>query len=258
VKRSMITIVAVTSVLVLVACGGDNKTSAPPTSSGATGSGAPSSAPPTTAEYKVAVDQMNFSTRITNKYFPLKPGTADVYDGTRDGVPNHTEKVVTNETKVIMGVTCVVVRDTVTSNAALVEQTVDWYAQASNGDVWYFGEDTKEFTNGAVSSTHGSWEAGVDRAQPGIVMKGNPTVGDRYRQEFRPGEAEDMAKVLQVHATKHVPGGSFTNVVVTDDSDPLNPDKIDEKSYGPGVGLIYSKRIRSGHHEEMSYVKTTS
>ncbi len=163
---------------------------------------------------------------------------------------------MTTETKVIQGVTCVIVRDTVTSNGALVELTVDWYAQAANGDVWYFGEDTKEYTNGAVSSTHGSWEAGVDNAQPGVVMEANPKVGDFYHQEFRPGEAEDMAKVLQLDATKQVPGGSFTNVLVTEDSDPLNPDKTDEKSYASGVGLVYSKRIRTGHNEEMFYTKT--
>jgi hypothetical protein len=240
--------------VLLVACGSDKKTAAQSVTSGGTAS----SSPPSTAPYKVTVDPANFptSTQITNKYFPLKQGMTDVYDGTRDGVAHHTEKVVTNETKVILGVTCIVIRDTVTANGGLVEQTVDWYAQAANGDVWYFGEDTKEFTNGVVSSTHGSWEAGVDNAQPGIVMEANPKVGDSYHQEFRPGEAEDMAKVLQLDATKQVPGGSFTNVIVTEDTDPLNPDKTDEKSYASGVGLIYARRIRSGHNEEMFYVKT--
>jgi hypothetical protein len=156
-----------------------------------------------------------------------------------------------------MGVRCVIVRDVVTSNGALVEKTTDWYAQAANGDVWYFGEATAEYTDGAVSSTQGSWEAGVDNAQPGIVMKGAPQVGDSYRQEYRPGEAEDTARVLRVEASIQVPGGTFHDVLVTEDSDPLNPDKIDEKAYAPGVGLVSTKRDRAGHHEDSSYVKTT-
>jgi hypothetical protein len=155
-------------------------------------------------------------------------------------------------------VSCVVVHDTVTSNGALVEKTTDWYAQAANGDVWYFGEDTKEYTNGVVSSTHGTWEAGVDNARPGIVMKAEPRIGDSYRQEYRPGEAEDMASVLRIDASGQAPAGTYRDVVVTKDTDPLNPDKVDEKHYAPGAGLIYSKRISSTHSEESSLVKVTS
>jgi hypothetical protein len=166
-----------------------------------------------------------------------------------------TELVVTNETKKIMGVDVVVVRDTVTSNGSLVEKTTDWYAQAKDGDVWYFGEVTAEYIDNKVSSTHGSWEAGVDNAQPGITMKANPMVGDSYRQEYRPGEAEDMAKVMQINASVQVPAGSYQNVVITEDTDPLNPDKIDDKRYAPGVGMVWTKRVRTGHVEESSLVK---
>jgi hypothetical protein len=186
----------------------------------------------------------------------LKVGTTTIYEGTRDGKPMHTEMTVTNETKVIMGVKCVVIRDVVTTNGALVEKTTDWYAQKSNGDVWYFGEDTKEYVNGVVSSTHGTWEAGVDGAQPGIIMKGDPKPGDSYRQEYRPGQAEDMAKIIRTDPSLTVPGGTFHQILVTEDTDPLNPDKIDLKKYAPGVGLAYTKRVRTGHHEVGSYVKT--
>jgi hypothetical protein len=149
----------------------------------------------------------------------------------------------------------VVVRDTVTSNGALIEGTTDWYAQASNGDVWYFGEDTKEYVNGQVSSTHGSWEAGVDAAQPGIIMEGNPHAGDRYRQEYRPGEAEDMAEVLRFDPTIKVPAGTFRHVLVTEDTNPLDPDKHDTKTYAPNAGLVYTHRVRTGHEEVMSLVE---
>jgi hypothetical protein len=242
-------------VALLGACGGSAKhaSTSKARPAGATGS----SSSTTVVDYHPKIDPATFSTQITNRYFPLKPGTTFVLEGTRDGQPQRAEVVVTSETKVIMGVTTVVVRDTVTSNGALVEKTTDWYAQASNGDVWYFGEDTKEYTNGTVSSTHGTWEAGLDGAQPGIIMKATPKVGDSYRQEYRPGEAEDMAKVIGLEPSVQVPAGTFREVVVTEDTDPLNPDKVDQKKYGPGAGLVYTKRVRTGHSEEASLVRMT-
>jgi hypothetical protein len=245
---------ALSAVVVLGACGGGGGTkasSSTPKTTTSTVAGA------TPAAYHPTIDATKFSTTIDNRYFPLKPGTTHVLEGTRDGAPQRAELIVTSETKVIMGVTCVVVRDTVTSNGALVEKTTDWYAQASNGDVWYFGEATAEYTNGAVSNTHGSWEAGVDGAQPGVVMKAAPKIGDSYRQEYRPGQAEDMAKVLRIDLSTQVPAGSFKDVVVTEDTDPLNPDKIDEKRYAPGAGMIFAHRVRTGHTEEVSLVKIT-
>ncbi|MDX2543351.1 hypothetical protein ACOT81_43325 [Streptomyces sp. WI04-05B] len=216
---------------------------------------APSSTAPRDRAYHPVIDPAKFSNRVTNRYFPLPVGTTLVYEGTRDGRPQRDEVVITKETRVIMGVRCTVVRDTVTSNGALVEKTTDWYAQSAAGDVWYFGEATGEYTNGNLTSTKGSWEAGVDTAQPGVVMKAYPRPGDSYRQEYRPGEAEDMAKVLRTTATVKVPVGRFTNVVVTDDTDPLNPDKADHKSYAPGVGLVLADRVRSGHHEHIALVE---
>lgn len=105
---------------------------------------------------------------------------------------------MTNDTKEIMGVQCVVARDTVTVKGEVTEVTLDWYAQDRNGDVWYFGEDSKEYEKGAVVSTKGSWEAGVNGPRPGIIMKAQPVAGESYRQEYSKGEAEDMAKVVSL------------------------------------------------------------
>jgi hypothetical protein len=242
------TLAAVLGVVALLgACGGGAKhvSTSKARPAGVTGS----SSSTTLVNYHPKIDPATFSTQITNKYFPLKPGTTFVLEGTRDGQPQRAEVVVTSETKVIMGVTTVVVRDTVTSNGALVEKTTDWYAQASNGDVWYFGEDTKEYTNGTVSSTHGTWEAGLDGAQPGIIMKAKPTVGDAYRQEYRPAVAEDFAKVLRIHDSMTVPAGSYKSVVVTEDTDLLDATKHENKYYAPGVGFIGSEGMVNGHHE---------
>jgi len=261
VDRTRTLLVAVSAAVVVGGCSNGGKaTSGPAAGAGsapASSASSASSASPTAAAYRPRIEPAQFSARVTNRYFPLKPGTTLAYDGTRDGKPQHGEMVVTAETRMIMGVPCVVVRDTVTSNGALVEQTTDWYAQSAAGDVWYFGEDTKEYTNGVVSSTKGSWEAGVDGAQPGIIMKGAPKVGAGYRQEYRPGEAEDMAKVLRFDSSIKVPAGTYRLILVTEDSDPLNPDKLDRKYFAPGVGLVYTERAGTGHREELSLVKKT-
>jgi hypothetical protein len=188
-----------------------------------------------------------FTDHVTNSYFPLTPGTARVYEGTRDGKPLRQEMTITKETKVIMGVRCVVVRDIV--SGALDERTTDWYAQDSAGNVWYFGEDTKEYTNGSVSSTAGTWEAGVNGALPGIVMHASPVPGGFYRQEFRPGVAEDIAKVVRTDAKVTVPAGSCTNAVITEDRDLLASDKLEHKTYGRGAGVVELTGVVNGHHE---------
>jgi hypothetical protein len=202
--------------------------------------------------YSLTIDPAVFGAQISNPYFPLKPGTVLVYDGKRDDVPRRAEVTVTKETKVILGVTCIVVRDVVTSNNALVEKTVDWYAQDQAGNVWYFGEDTAEYENGAVTSTAGTWLAGVDGALPGIVMEAAPKVGDAYRQEYRPGEAEDYAKVEKLDGTSTVPAGSYKNVVVTEDTDLLDTSKLEHKSYAPGIGFVGTEGMVNGHHEVVS------
>ena len=202
--------------------------------------------------YQPVIDPAKFTDQITNPYFPIKPGTTFVYDGKRDDTPRHTEMTVTSETKVIMGVKCIVVRDVVTSNSALVEKTVDWYAQDLDGNVWYFGEDTAEYANGAVTSTAGTWLAGVDGALPGIVMEATPKVGDAYRQEYRPGMAEDFAKVEKLDSSITVPAGSYDRVLVTEDTDLLDTSKLEHKSYAPGVGFVGTEGMVNGHHEVSS------
>lgn len=241
----------------LAACSSGGGTSAAPTTPPApTEVGSPSRSGGRVVAYRPVIDPAKFSSHVTNPYFPLRPGRTIVYTGIRDGKPQRTEMTISHKTRQILGVPCVVVEDVVTSNGALVEKTTDWYSQAANGDVWYFGENTAEYTNGVVSSTHGSWEAGVDAAQPGIIMKAKPKIGVSYRQEYRPGEAEDMAKVLRFDPSIRVPGGVYRHVLVTEDTNPLAPDKMDRKTYAAGIGLVHTLRVATGHREVSSYVKT--
>jgi hypothetical protein len=113
--------------------------------------------------------------------------------------------------------------------------------------VWYFGEDTAEYDGGKVVSRAGSWEAGVDGAQPGIVMLADPRVGDTYRQEFYRGEAEDQGKVLRIGGSVTVPYGSFEDVLATEDWTPLEPKVRETKVYAPGVGVVLERVIKGGH-----------
>ena len=137
------------------------------------------------AAYDPKIDPATFSRTITNRYWPLQPGRTWVFTGTKDGAPERVEVAVTRQHKRVLGVDCVVVSDIVTSNHTLTEKTTDWYAQDAKGSIWYFGEDTKEYKNGVVTSTQGTWKAGVDGAKPGIAVQGTPTVGRFYRQEYR-------------------------------------------------------------------------
>lgn len=209
-------------------------------------SGAAGTPSPTKEAYGPVIDPANFVTAIDNPYLPLTPGTVFIYEGKTDTGNEHIEVEVTSDTKVIQGVTCVVVRDTVTVDGAMEEQTFDWYAQDNAGNVWYFGEDSKSYENGKFVSTEGSWEAGVDGALPGIVMQANPTIGDIYRQEYYKGEAEDMAEVLSLTETASVPYGSYTDLLMTKEWSPLEPSVIENKYYAPGLGLVLEANAQGG------------
>lgn len=189
--------------------------------------------------YQPDVDAEDFVAGIDNPYLPLLPGARWVYEGEEDGEVERTEVVVTDLEKEILGIDVTVVRDTVTLEGELVEDTLDWFAQDEDGNVWYLGEETAEYENGEVVSTEGSWEAGVDGAQPGIVMLAEPERGDAYRQEYDPGNAEDMAEVVRIR--------SRDDVLVTREWTPLEPDVVEEKRYEPGVGLVLEIVKRGGH-----------
>ncbi len=186
--------------------------------------------------YAPVIDAARFVANVDNQYFPLVPGTAFVYQ-TPDG-GERVEVRVTEETRTIMGVACTVVMVREFEDGELAEETTDWYAQDVDGNVWYFGEDTKEYRADEVVSTAGSWEAGVDGAQPGIIMQGTPAVGQSYRQEYYAGVAEDMGEVLSLEESVSVPYGSFDRVLKTREWTPLEPGDEEAAYYAPGVGLI--------------------
>lgn len=178
-----------------------------------------------------------------NEYFPLIPGTQNIYQNTAGETITVT---VTYETTEILGIPVRVVSDVVEVDGETLEDTLDWYAEDSDGNVWYMGETTMAANDeNMLISVDGSWEAGVDYAEPGIIMPaGVPTVGDVYRQEMLLGDAEDIAEILSTTETESAPSTGTAvascsgTCVKTHDYSPLEPDLSESKFFAPGVGVI--------------------
>ena len=188
-------------------------------------------------------DPQNFVRDVDNRFFPLPPGTRFVSEGEEDGEAEINVTLVTHDRKEILGVSAVVVLDRVLVDGEVKEKTFDWYAQDRDGNVWYLGEDTKEFEDGKVVSTAGSWEAGKNGAVAGIIMPAHPQVGQHYFQEFFRGEAEDQARVVARGLDVTVPFGTFHNCIKTVEFTRLEPGVKEAKFYCPGVGFVRAKGI---------------
>lgn len=185
-----------------------------------------------------AINPHDFSTTITNKYFTLPVGTKFIYEAhTSEGLERN-EIVITGETKIVNGVTTLVYSDKVWLNGQLAEVTRDYLAQHKNGDIWYFGEEVDNYVKGKLVNHGGSWLAGTNGAQPGFWVKENPRMGESYRQEYFPQEAEDMADVIALNKTVTTPYGTFTDCLQTRDWTPLDPASLEYKYYCPEVHML--------------------
>lgn len=191
---------------------------------------------------------------IDNPWLPLAAGAKWVYE---KQTPDGTEDVVitvTKKTKTIVGVEATVVREKVSEDGELIDDTTSWYAQDADGNVWNLGENT-ETTEDGTTETEG-WEAGVDGATAGIAMLADPQVGDEYAQMDYPGEAEDRSKVLSVDESVEVPFGSYTEVLQTEDTTPLEPEVVEHKFYAKDIGSIEQRQVE-GEDETVVLVEYT-
>jgi hypothetical protein len=200
----------------------------------------------------VHLDPADFTTNIDNPYWPMKPGSRWVYRETDSkGTRQKVVVTVTNQTKRIAnGITARVVRDVVTETGQFVEVTDDWYAQDKRGNIWYLGEDTTEYENGKPVSKHGSFEAGVDGAQPGVIMPAHPRPGLAYRQEYHKGEAEDRARIVSLREKAEVAAGYYRRVLMTRDWNPLDKKVLEFKFYARGVGPVLGVSVSGGSDRE--------
>jgi hypothetical protein len=200
-------------------------------------------------------DSANFDNPLPNTYFPLEPKTTFVYEAETEDEFIQNMVTITKKKKEILGVTCIVVHDVEwvfieeEDEWFLTEETYDWYALDNLGNVWYFGEETVEYLYDDEwiqigSTTEGSWEAGVDGAEPGIVVPADPEPGDCYQQEYYEGEAEDRVKVLRLDGIVSTDFGYFDNCRVTKEWTQLEPGNVEHKYYAPEVGLVFIEELK--------------
>ena len=187
-----------------------------------------------------------------NPYWPMVPGTTYHYKATSpDGSVETVEVEFTHETRTILGIECIVVRDRVLADGEISEQTTDYYAQDRAGNVWYFGEITAEYVNGEIATLQGTWEAGKDGAKPGYQMKWTLKVGDVYRQELLIGEAEDVGEILGLNESITTAYATFKNCLKTKDTTPNTPAALEHKYYAPGVGFVFQLKPKTGERLEL-------
>jgi hypothetical protein len=193
-------------------------------------------------------EHARFSAMVDNPWLPLRPGTTLVYEGAKGRERQRDVFTVTHRTRTVGGAPCVVVDDRVYSNGRLSERTNDYYTQDRAGNVWYFGEDTAELdSSGRVTSTEGTWHAGVDGAKAGLFMPAHPHVGEQHRQEYYAHHAEDHFRVVSLASPIKTPYGNFSKALETHEWTPLEPGVLDAKYYVRGVGQVFEGSLKGPH-----------
>jgi hypothetical protein len=203
---------------------------------------------PVVDNYNPQIKAADFVPRITNPLMPWRRGTVFRAAGVaEDGKERQTDvQVVLRRTRRILGIRATVVRDTGYTAGTPEERTYDWYAQDKAGNVWYLGEDSRDYRNGRWVRSGGSWRAGVHGAKPGIIMLAHPEAGVSYRQEYYPGHAMDTATVLGPDGTVRLPFKKVKHALKTRETSTLEPDVVEEKYYAPGLGEIKSVEVKGG------------
>ncbi|HLB39919.1 MAG TPA: hypothetical protein VJM84_05650 [Actinomycetota bacterium] len=196
------------------------------------------------------VDPANFTTPVSNPYYPLVVGRIATFRGGENGARLLERVTTTHRTKIIQGVTTTVVLDVVWRNGRIHEKTHDWYANDNVGNVWYFGERTAVYdAQGGIVSTAGSWKSGVDGAVAGLIMPADPEPTDAYRQELYVGEAEDQAWTVTRGGSVTVPYGTVDHVVRSFEWTRLEPQVMGMKLYAPGLGIVWEGSFAGGNEQ---------
>lgn len=182
-------------------------------------------------------DPAEFGTGSSNPWFPLVPGTRHELIEREGSKASVNVVTVTSETKTILGVTCVVVHDTITRDGVLKEDTYDWFATDRQGNVWYFGEESRQFRASGKATRVGSWIAGTKGARPGLVMPALPTVGESYVQEVFADGSGGLARVEALDDAVTVPYGEIPHALRIREW--TNKESgFETKWYAKGIGLV--------------------
>lgn len=197
----------------------------------------------------------DYTSAITNPYFPLVPGRTMVYEREADEGLERVEITALQQTIRVEGVECRVVREYETLDGVLVEDTYNWFAQHRHGAVWYFGESVRHYVDGFLEDLGGSWRSGHKGARPGKLMTARPEVGHKYRQEYAIGISEDIARVVSVGNTVTVPAGTFTDCIEIVEHSPLDPQDVVAKYYAPGYGMVLEVDLTDGERLQLLEVR---
>ena len=190
--------------------------------------------------YDPNIDPLEFTSVVDNPYFPLIIGNTNAYEGdTLDGIVR-IEDTTLNETRQILGVDCAVVECIEYLDDVVTRQTRRYYAQHTDGTVWYFGQQTFAIEDDVIVDMDGSWIAESKGAKPGIVMLAAADIGLVYRQSFLPNVAEDVAKFQATGVSVTVPYNSQTYLDCWQirNTTPLDPDALEQRFFAQGVGLV--------------------
>ena len=180
-----------------------------------------------------------FKSSGTNPFFILQPGFHAMYQGFEGKEAVKLTITVLRQTKTVNGIQTRVVQEREWHDGELVEVSNNYFAICNRtNSVFYFGEDVDIYEGGQIVNHGGSWHAGVDGAKAGVVMPGIILLGSRYQQETAPPIAMDRAEIVSMTEVVETPAGTFTNVVKTDETTPLEPGKVESKWYANGIGLI--------------------
>ena len=204
----------------------------------------------------ISLDNFSNPTNITHPYFPAVVGKVLTYQQQTDEGLEEIKIETLATTRTVMGIECVIIRDTVTLDGVLIEDTHDWFAQDNDGNVWYMGEEVDNYNyddqGNLVNIDHeGAWEAGVDGAQPGIQMLAMPRVGDSYRKEYWAGEAEDLAAVYDLAFDITLSNGNQYKTIKIKEWNPLEEDDVGFKYYAKDIGLVRDENEEGDEFAEL-------
>ncbi len=192
-----------------------------------------------------AIDPANFVSAITNPWLPMAPGTVLTYKGIKDEKPATLVVTISNKTKVVDGVNCVIVEELVSLAGAPSDRTLGYYAQDKTGNVWYFGEDVQELNaEGKVTKTEG-WHAGVDGGAPGLVMEAAPAKGHKRINQA----TNDHSEIVSLAKLVKTPAGVYKEALLIKEWTPDEPDVLMNKYYVRGIGMVRDVSVRGDSEE---------
>ena len=204
----------------------------------------PDAAPTDPAQYVGAID---------NPWFPLTPGTVLIYRGSKDDRRADREVEVTGKTKTVGGVNCRIVEDRVALGGRPAEKTIGYYAQDVAGNVWYFGEESQELDKKGNVIKSESWQAGVDRATPNLIMSAHPEIGDHFSHPYTNSNTE----VLSLDTSVEVPYGTFGNALQIKEWNPEETAFLSHRFYLQGIGEVRDVDVKANSEDlQLVEVKT--